>query len=584
MRCLAPWYEINITAADESVSACCYYQGKKDVWLNQPIDIATYWNGRAMRALRRIHNGIAPSDPNGCSGCFHFQNRIDGASYAGFDFARASTIENLSPAQIENLRKARIDYDTGRDRVACTPLRIYANFGFACNIDCTMCHLVPRRQTNRRQVSANSLLEWRDALASALEVSVIGGEPFVLPEAIKFVRAFIEDPAYDAVRLSIFTNGTLTHKHFDALLQKRKLTIVISLDSIGDGYEKIRVKGKWSVVEQNILKFLEIQRSIRPEWSLATSALIQKTGIPLLVQFAEFHARHGIDTCFYDFINSPGTEDAFYDENVLQNPQLLNDLPNWKDHFDKAIEIFKAASLNGGATTLAHYEKRLVAAVGKYRDDSTLRTAPCDTERWKVLLACRNTSEIAAAFRYEPASGSAPLILAIDADVVQFTRAMEGDLAATKFIPVGDARHGGALRVRFRWERLAGHRRAHVVVQDEGLVELNSERQLTTTSDSKELVLICRIPPGLHRIRLVATPTGEGSSILPRSVQLEFASVWPKRSVRRVSRRVVDIIALLRFRKLGQVCHSKYIFKFLDQDRAQKLTLKFAAAAKRLWR
>ena len=57
MRCSAPWYELNISAPDNVVSACCYYAGDKDPWHDGVTDIRTYWNSKALREIRRIHGG-----------------------------------------------------------------------------------------------------------------------------------------------------------------------------------------------------------------------------------------------------------------------------------------------------------------------------------------------------------------------------------------------------------------------------------------------------------------------------------------------------------------------------------------------
>jgi MoaA/NifB/PqqE/SkfB family radical SAM enzyme len=521
-RCSAPWYELNISAPDNIVSACCYYSGAKDAWQDQPVDIAGYWNSPAMQTIRRINNGSPPEEPNGCSNCFYFVNRKEGAQY--FDLAAAREWVHLSPKQADNLRRACEDFENGREEATCTPLRIYANFGFACNLDCTMCHQVPRRRSNRRQVTAESLLAWPDTLAAALEVTVIGGEPFALPEAIKFIRAFIADPAYDEVRLVICTNGTVHHKHMDVLRRKRKLSMAISLDSIGEGFERIRVNGKWPVVERNILEFLELQRTTHPEWSLQTNALIQKNAIPLLPRFAEFHANHNLATSFYDFISFRGTEDTFDDENVLHNPHLLDDMPDWEDYFTEAIETFKRAGIDVAANTLDHYRNRLAAAVGEHRARAAEEVQLWAINRWEPILACRDAEQIAAAFAYSPApEAGLPLFARQDAEIM-FSRARDGDHAATEFLPLQVGAEGGVLRLRLSWSELQGRRRAHVWVQGEDLAELQTERRLSTSrAGAKELVLTVRLGPGPHRVRLVAMPTGEDASLLPGLVEVDLA-------------------------------------------------------------
>ncbi len=219
-RCSAPWYELNISAPDNIVSACCYYSGEKDPWHDSTVGIQTYWNSSAFKAIRRINSRVPTVGSNGCSDCFYYQNRSSGAQY--FDFSQKRS--DLSPAQAKNFELLRQDYESGSETTAATPLRIYVNFGFSCNLACIMCHQVPRRGTNRRQVKADAVLAWGEALRSALDVTVIGGEPFAMPEAIAFIRGFIDNSDYEDVRLGICTNGTVHHKHMETLRKKKKLS------------------------------------------------------------------------------------------------------------------------------------------------------------------------------------------------------------------------------------------------------------------------------------------------------------------------------------------------------------------------
>jgi hypothetical protein len=523
-RCSAPWYELNISAPDNIVSACCYYAGDKDPWLDEPADIKAYWNSRAFQQVRRINGLTPPEGSNGCSSCFYFQNRTEGAQY--FDFDDAMSQADLSDAQRTNLARARDDFAGGLVEVTSTPLRIYANFGFACNLSCTMCHQVPRRNENRRQVSANSLLAWREALESAVDVTVIGGEPFALPEAIKFIRSFIADPAYDAVRLTICTNGTVHHKHMDTLRRKRKLSMAISLDSIGEGYERIRVNGKWDLVERNILEFIETQRKERPEWSLQTNALVQKTGIPLLPRFAAWHAKHRIITSFYDFINSRGTEDACYSENVLNNPHILDDMPGWEEYFHEAVEIFRKAGLTVAADTLDLYRGRVAAAVAAYRPAAQGHDRISRANAWEPLVTLTGLRDLSEQLVYSPGSSSGPSRLGEIDGTLGFTRTRDGDHVATEFVGLDVTSDLGALRARCHWNNLGARRMAHLWFQREDGSELVTKRDFKNGRDGGiDRILTCRLAQGSHRVRLVGMPVGEGESLLPDIIEIELIGI-----------------------------------------------------------
>lgn len=518
LKCSASWYELNISAPDNIVSACCYYSGAKDPWLDEPVDIARYWNSKHMQEIRRINSGKVSKEPNGCSDCFYFVNRTSGAAY--YDFSQPMPAD-LSEHQAANWKKAADDWRGGRVVVQSTPLRIYVNFGFTCNLACTMCHQVPRRGENRRQVKADVVLAWPEALRSALDVTVIGGEPFALPEAISFIRRFIADPEFEQVQLTICTNGTVHHKYWNLLKQKRKLSMTISLDSIGPGFEKIRVKGKWLLVEKNILDFLHLSRTERPDWTLQTNALILKTGIPLLPEFAEWHARHGITTSFYDFINSRGTEDTFFRENVLFNPHVLADMPEWENYFARAISTFRKAGLSIAADTLDHYRTRLSAAVTAEAQAPDSNEDLRGVNAWESVFAAGGPMDSAISLYYGTADGS--VRYEADGRSLKFTKTSMGDELTTPFAEVKVAKPGTGLRLVMAWKEIKGDQRpVHSFVQDQAGREISVRRRFASTKSGSQETLIGRIGPESTTLRLVFRPVGDGESRMPDEVRLDI--------------------------------------------------------------
>jgi MoaA/NifB/PqqE/SkfB family radical SAM enzyme len=517
-RCSAAWYELNISAPDNIVSACCYYAGPKQPWSDAFLNLADYWNSPEMQTIRRINSGKPAAVPNGCSDCFYFTNRVSGATYYDFDISQMPT--DLSEMQRANWLKAKSDFDTGAIELSSTPLRIYANFGFGCNLSCTMCHQVPRRATNRRQVLADNVLGWREGLQSALEVTVIGGEPFALPEAVDFIRRFIRDPEFDPVRLVICTNGTVHHKHMKLLQQKRKLSMAVSLDSIYEGYERIRIGGKWDVVERNILMFVDAQRKDHPEWSLQTNGLIMKTGVPLLPAFARWHAQHGIITSFYDFINSRGTEDAYYRENILHNPQILDDMPEWEDYFHEAVEIFRKADLTYAADSLDHYRARVVESVAAHR-----RTADrLKRNDWTTVLAVTSGADFGQSFGFSSAEPGRSTVGTRPDGLMQFANNKHGAHFGTRFYPVETRGSAGDLKVRALWPTTnPKDRLAHLVIQRQDFIELECHRETRSLGSVTEMSLGSTLSnkSGVTAFRVVILPTGEEESLIPSEINVE---------------------------------------------------------------
>lgn len=523
--CSAPWYELNLSAPDSNVSACCYYGGQRDYWHDQPVDLYSYWNGPGIREIRRIQTARVAT-PNGCTSCFYFKQTLSGKGWVGdnyYDFAQVP--EGLSSSQRSNWLQAKADFDAGTEIATCTPLKLYANFGYTCNISCRMCHQVPRRGELKRQILADTILSWHEALERCLEFYVIGGEPFAIPEAVKFIRKFAPDERYDAVRLVVLNNGTVLHKHWDTLRQKRKLWIGVSLDSVGEGYNRIRLGGDWAEVERNILTALEIKSKTHPDWTISTNANIQKAGIPFLPDFARWHVKHGIHTFFFDFISAPGVEDTFHTDNILHNPQLLDGIPGWQDHFDEAASIFRSGGRPSEAALLDQYRKRVEASAAEKAERIGAMRRLRGRNDWSAIISSegdRNLSRGLTAVGKEPQSE----VRVIEVGGLRgFAKTRLGESFQTDLLPLKVPGGGGKFRVRAHWPKGAqgdGYTRlAHIVVQDQFGTGLADFREYADFGFGTELTLVGDLPIGTKAVRLVLTPLGEDITLLPEALELD---------------------------------------------------------------
>lgn len=523
--CSAPWYELNISAPDNNVSACCYYNGAdKDPWDDEPRDLAWYWNGEGMKALRRLQANPAPPTPNGCSTCFYFQQMLPGSSY--YDFSPAEPPTSLSPMQAANWRKAKLEHAAGIETVECVPLRIYANFGYACNLSCTMCHQVPRRGELKRQVLADNVLRWGDQLLGCMEVCVIGGEPFALPEAIKFIRSFAADERYESVRLSVFTNGTVMHKHWPALMKKEKLSLVISLDSIGEGFQKIRLGGDWADVERNMLKAQEIKAKERPEWMLSTTANIQKAGVPYLGEYARWHVKNGIHSFFYDFISAPGVEDTYLTDNFLHNPHLLDDMPDWADHFDDAISTFRSAGWKHETALLEQFRDRVKKASEDKADHIHRMRRQRGRNDWIPQKPEDGPETWIDQLETSAPEGKSPVPVGEHQGLKAFSFTRLGDHFATPFLKITPPAEGGQYRVRAHWPKDTRNdpfvRLAHVAVQRDFGPILESFQEILDFGFGTDLILTGTIPGDARGIRIMITPLGETVTVLPKIIEIDL--------------------------------------------------------------
>lgn len=342
MRCAAPWYEMNVQAPENRVSTCCFYYGKMPDWDQLEAANASMldvWNHPDIQHIRRIQVDSAV-DPGGCKDCGYFFNQPDKQEVPYFNFEAPP---DLSDKQRQNLELAKAEFESGATELKSLPLRQFFFFGFQCNINCIMCIQIPRRREVREQIADDLYQRWKEWFAYALSVDCMGGDPFAIMSCLKFMRSFVDDPDLDSVRLNLYTNGHLIDRHLDWLKKKRKVGFQISLDSVEEGYEYIRAGGKWEHLRANLMAVQDLIQGERPDWVLATNALMTRTGVPFLPSYARFHVESGILTNFYTLSQARGNEEVMVKEDITRYPFLLDDLPHWEEYFQEAIAIFTAA-------------------------------------------------------------------------------------------------------------------------------------------------------------------------------------------------------------------------------------------------
>jgi hypothetical protein len=524
--CSASWYELNISAPDDIVSCCCYYGGEKDPWNDDVVDLESYWNSPRMQAIRKI-NSSASGPSGGCAGCYYFQNRGEGAQY----FADLLNMQEsqLTPAQARNWRMAVEEYQAGTVQVNARPLRYYVNFGFGCNITCIMCHQVPRRKKNQRQVKADTLLGWKEHLSSAIDITVIGGEPFALVEAIKFIKAVVHDPELDNVQLTICTNGTLHHKHLDYLVNKRKLQLAISLDTIGEEFERIRVGANWKEIERNILEFIETGKRLGLEWTVQSPCLLLKTAIPRLVDYVDWCITHNITTGFYDFIDARGIEETFQSENVVAHPHLLDSVPGWEGYIDTAIEKLLANNWTGPANQLSILKASIKSNRERLDAMNNKARSAFQISRWDRLFRVDAPDVLSRLETSIYGPGREGAFSRSNTDTV-FKPTHLNDHLATPYVDVSPAADEDSwVRVRCTWPDNAAHaERCRFIVQDGSFGSLTAVETPNGAEGQEERYF--ELSPSVNRIRLVLNVQGVPAAYLPRMLSIDVGST-PRRKV-----------------------------------------------------
>ena len=130
-----------------------------------------------------------------------------------------------------------------------------------CNLDCVMC---PRREMKRKvgMMSFDLFKEIIDQIRDYNRHVLLHnfGEPLFHPQIDKMIDYCAEN----RIKTKFSTNGTiLDREHTLKILNSRLDGIILSLDgSTRETYEKLRVKGEYEQVEQNIVNFLKLKREM----------------------------------------------------------------------------------------------------------------------------------------------------------------------------------------------------------------------------------------------------------------------------------------------------------------------------------
>ena len=242
---------------------CCEYKGEIDTpenWTSTPID--ELWHSEKFQNVRRKF--YKQKLPNECTICIQDEQQgIESKrQYSNKKFEektnRYYNIPTLTP-------DVPTDYD----------MRL-SNY---CNLECVMCgpnhstaiasritdypqsddfHIKVRLATYRKNTEYFSYM--KQHISKVKKILLAGGEPFLMPDVIEFLKQLSESKATPNIDLRILTNGTVFRSQWIEYLSSYKsLTIQVSLDGVGNVLEYVRYPNRWKKVYNNLKQLKELQ-------------------------------------------------------------------------------------------------------------------------------------------------------------------------------------------------------------------------------------------------------------------------------------------------------------------------------------
>ncbi|MDJ0686562.1 MAG: radical SAM protein [Alphaproteobacteria bacterium] len=341
--CSQPWFEMQITHESQA-RFCCYLPKGMSVGGS----IRDMWNSDYFRETRAlIASGRADgSDCDGCGYVAHnavpmFTNIPDG----------------LTSERRNNWRAAMANHAAGVTIVDNLPVKYYLQFGLSCNLRCKMCdHPTRFIDGDRRGLSPDLVFEDTALIRNASELHIIGGEPFLIPDATRFIDRLSANADARGLMVDIYTNAYLLNRFIDRLAGFENLVLTVSLDSFGESYEAIRRRSSWRRVADNLLAFkAHAEKRGLTQWKVHVACVLMRSGLPELDRLVAWCAEHDFSIHFVPVIN---LTDEAREERIVPDSDLVARLPEWEEIFCNSVEILRRKGWWAAADQLAFFHQQ----------------------------------------------------------------------------------------------------------------------------------------------------------------------------------------------------------------------------------
>ena len=208
---------------------------------------------------------------------------------------------------------------------------------------------------------------------NACRVNITGGEPFIIPEVVKFLDMLV--PRASDLILSFNTNLTEVGDKLLIALQKFKnIHISISLEGTGAMNDYVRYPSRWGDIESNI----QLLRHKLPQARLIINHVLQHTSVYALPDLVEFSKQHDM----YLHITTVSGESYLKLDSVPSEHLIA--FRSWAKN--NTILDYKQRSLIVGMIDSAKFDAELYRKFKEYVD---LLDSIRDTEYFSVFPQAR---------------------------------------------------------------------------------------------------------------------------------------------------------------------------------------------------
>lgn len=245
--CTAPWHSITFDP-DGSEDICCDIRGKPD-------------------RLTIQQSFLSAQLPNNCDICW--QNEKNKLSSSRIRFNQRLLDQSIDYSQsITDIKEIHLDLGNlcNSKCLTCSPTfstQIYKKWKDIGWIDNPPRYLtkINSKIHQDEYLSDDFFSKYQTLLSNSdnlVRIRFVGGEPLINPRLHQYIDA-IPDNLIDQISILICTNATIYDPELIKKLKKfKQVEFTLSIDAYGELNDKIRVGSKWSEVEENFKKYLNL--------------------------------------------------------------------------------------------------------------------------------------------------------------------------------------------------------------------------------------------------------------------------------------------------------------------------------------
>lgn len=297
-KCILPWISLETTPLG-GVRPCCLYKGElKNINLRTHT-LEDAFNSEPMQVLREAFmNGKTPGQ---CERCWIEED-------AGKKSKREYMLEKFKHLPFE-------------------PNLIFLDLklGNICNLKCRICGSWSSSAWAQEQIAQwgdkHIATDWLkqgqwprkskkfwdnvDKLLPNLKYfEFTGGEPFLIKQHFDLLQRAVDNGYASDIDIHYNTNGTQFPKQHEVWKEFKHVQIAFSIDNTGERFEYERDGAKWTLVNKNIQKFIELKASGYP-FSLQLCITWNLQNTYYMTEILNWAKQSGISDIHFNFMHDP---------------------------------------------------------------------------------------------------------------------------------------------------------------------------------------------------------------------------------------------------------------------------------------